>query len=159
MITNVKIRIAIWFSISVIISLYVASCMGGPIPVGAPVANVVPTTPGPAVVRIGWKGGPDTMNPGMSFLTDAYTIFNLVYDTMYELNLDNTFRLSLAESVQTSTDGKTWTYKIHPGIKWQDGQPLTAHDIAFTYNFYHTQADFPYLPAYTQHFAKVAAPF
>ncbi len=95
------------------------------------------------------------MNPGMSFLTDAYTIFNLVYDTMYELNLDNTFRLSLAESVQTSTDGKTWTYKIRPGIKWHDGQPLTAHDIAFTYNFYHTHADFPYLPTYTQHFAKV----
>src|SRR5204862_3078093 len=32
-------------------------------------------------------------------------------------------------------DGKTWTFHIRDDVKWQDGQPLTAADIAFTYNF------------------------
>ena len=27
-----------------------------------------------------------------------------------------------------------WTFKLAPGIKWHDGTPLTAKDVAFTYN-------------------------
>ncbi|GAB4580482.1 MAG: hypothetical protein Fur0022_32230 [Anaerolineales bacterium] len=45
-------------------------------------------------------------------------------------------------------DGLVWTFKIRPNIQWHDGTPLTAHDIAFTYNFYQTHEDFPYLPIY-----------
>lgn len=109
-------------------------------------------------MRIGWKGAPDTLNPPMAFLTDSYTIFNLVYDTMYELALDNSYTPSLAEKVTTAADGKVWTYTIRSGVRWHDGEPLTAHDIAFTYNFYHDHPDFPYLPIYTEHFASVTAP-
>ncbi|MEZ4617478.1 MAG: ABC transporter substrate-binding protein [Caldilineaceae bacterium] len=109
-------------------------------------------------VRIGWKGAPDTLNPGMAFLTDSYTIFNLVYDTMYELEMDNTFRMSLATGVETSADGLIWTYTIRDDATWHDGQPLTARDIAFTYNFYHDHIDFPYLPTYTEHFLNIEAP-
>ena len=28
-----------------------------------------------------------------------------------------------------------WTFHIRSGVKWQDGVPLTAHDVAFTYNY------------------------
>ena len=41
----------------------------------------------------------------------------------------------VAESWESSPDGKTWTFHLHKGIKWQDGQPLTADDVAFTYNY------------------------
>ena len=145
------------FFICVSFTLLIAGCAGNGAP-AAPANAPRPAPQQPAVVRIGWKGAPDTLNPGMSYLSDAYTIFNLVYDTMYELKMDNTFTLSLAESVNTSPDGKIWTYKIRPNIKWHDGVPLTARDIAFTYNFYHTHPEFPYLPTYTEHFAQVAAP-
>lgn len=33
-----------------------------------------------------------------------------------------------------SADGKTWTFKINEGLLFSDGTPLTAHDVAFTYN-------------------------
>jgi peptide/nickel transport system substrate-binding protein len=140
-----------------VVGLFLVACAGSPT-VAKPSTEQASATPQPSLVRIGWKGGPDTLNPGTSFLSYSYTIFNLVYDTMYELGLDNTFRLSLAESVQTSADGKVWTYKIRSGVQWHDGLALTAHDIAFTYNFYHTHTDFPYLPNYTAHFTKVEAP-
>ena len=32
-------------------------------------------------------------------------------------------------------DGKTVTYKLKPGVKWADGQPFTADDVVFTYQF------------------------
>ena len=31
-------------------------------------------------------------------------------------------------------DGKTWTYKLRPNLKWSDGQPLTSADVAYTIN-------------------------
>ena len=112
----------------------------------------------PAVVRIGWAGSPDTLNPGMAILTEAYTIFELVYDSMYELNLDGSFTLSLAESVTTSDDGLVWTYKIRDGIKWHDGETLTAEDIAFTYNLYKDTPEYPYLNGYyTPYFDTIIA--
>jgi peptide/nickel transport system substrate-binding protein len=40
----------------------------------------------------------------------------------------------LAESWQVSDDGLTWTYKIRQGVKWSDGQPVTARDAAYTFN-------------------------
>ena len=43
------------------------------------------------VVKIGWTGGPDSLNPGAAWLAKAYTIFELVYDLMYEVNLDGTY--------------------------------------------------------------------
>ena len=41
----------------------------------------------------------------------------------------------IAESWEQSPDGKTWTFHLHEGITWQDGQPLTADDVVFTYNY------------------------
>ena len=40
----------------------------------------------------------------------------------------------LSDKWETSTDGKTWTYHIRDGMKWSDNQPLTADDVAWTFN-------------------------
>jgi len=34
-----------------------------------------------------------------------------------------------------SPDGKVWTIHMRSGVKFQDGTPLTASDVAFTYNY------------------------
>ncbi len=112
----------------------------------------------PTVARIGWAGSPDTVNPGSAVLTEAYTIFALVYDAMYKLNLDGTFSLGLADSVEHSEDGLVYTYKIHRGIKFHDGLPLTAKDIKFSYELYKTHDDFPYMNSYTAYIESVEAP-
>lgn len=36
-----------------------------------------------------------------------------------------------AESYEVSDDGMTWTFKIRKGLKWTDGQDLTAEDYVF----------------------------
>jgi peptide/nickel transport system substrate-binding protein len=113
---------------------------------------------GPALVRIGWGGSPDTLNPGTAVLSEAYTIFELVYDSMFQLNLDGSYSPELAESFQVSDDGKVWTFKIRQGVKWHDGQDLTAGDIVFSYNFYKANEDFPFLNVYTAYFDSIEAP-
>jgi peptide/nickel transport system substrate-binding protein len=106
---------------------------------------------------MGWKGSPDTLNPGTAQLSEAYTIFELVYDSMYDLQLDGSFTLSLAESVQTSQDGAEWRFTLRPSVTFHDGKPLTAKDVAFSYNFYKANADFPYMNLYTQFFDSIEA--
>ncbi len=111
----------------------------------------------PVVVRIGWAGSPDTLNPGTAVLSEAYTIFELVYDSMYDLQLDGSFTLSLAESATVSDDGLTWTFKIRDGVKFHDGTPLTAEDVVFSYELYRAHEDYPYMNAYTIYFDTIEA--
>jgi len=40
----------------------------------------------------------------------------------------------LAESYQWSADKKSLSLTIRDGVKWNDGQPMTADDVAFTFN-------------------------
>jgi peptide/nickel transport system substrate-binding protein len=111
----------------------------------------------PAVVRVGWGGSPDTLNPGTAVLAEAYTLFELVYDSMYQLQPDGNYTLELADSVDVSDDGLTYTYHIRDGITFHDGEPLTAADVAYSYTLYQTQEDFPFLPVYTEFFDTVEA--
>ncbi len=109
------------------------------------------------VVKVGWNGEPDTLNPGMAVLSESFSIFSLIYDTLYELNLDGTYRLSLAESVDVSEDGRVWTFKIRDAVEFSDGKPVTAEDVAFSFNLYLHSEDFIFLPGYTAYFESVQA--
>lgn len=109
------------------------------------------------VVRIGWAGSPDTLNPGTGLLTESYVIYSLVYDSMYQYQLDGSYTLEAAESVTVSEDGLVYTYTLRDGQKFHDGTPLTAEDVVFSYNLYSVTEDFPYMPGYTAYFESVEA--
>jgi peptide/nickel transport system substrate-binding protein len=126
-------------------------------PLATLTASVPLSTQQPSILRIGRAGGPDTLNPGTAMLSEAYTIFELVYSALYEQKLDGSFVLDLAESVTTSADNLVWTYKIKSSVKFHDGIPLTAKDVAFSYNLYKAHEDFPYMNGYTGKFASVEA--
>jgi len=40
----------------------------------------------------------------------------------------------LAESWETSADGKTYTFHLKQGVKWHDGKDFSAEDVLFTYD-------------------------
>ena len=39
----------------------------------------------------------------------------------------------LADSWSASEDGRAFTLKLHPGVTFSDGQPLTADDVVFSF--------------------------
>ncbi|WP_159623259.1 ABC transporter substrate-binding protein [Ruania rhizosphaerae] len=41
---------------------------------------------------------------------------------------------NVAESVETSDDGTTFTFHLREGMRWSDGEPFTAEDVAFAAN-------------------------
>ena len=46
---------------------------------------------------------------------------------------DNITRPYLAESWEASDDLKTWTFKLHKGIKWSNGDDFGADDVVFNF--------------------------
>ncbi|MFH1485662.1 MAG: ABC transporter substrate-binding protein [Chloroflexota bacterium] len=48
----------------------------------------------------------------------------------------------LAEKWEISPDGKTYTFKFYPGIKWHDGKPFTMDDVKYSLDRMHTPKDF-----------------
>jgi peptide/nickel transport system substrate-binding protein len=105
----------------------------------APVAAASETespAAGTTTFRVGWLLEPDNLNPFIGLLGQDYEIWHLNYDYLVGFDAEDLApRPELAESWAVSEDGKTWTFKIRQGVKWQDGEPLTAKDVAFTYNY------------------------
>src|SRR3954452_22042129 len=67
--------------------------------------------------------------------TPEYEVLALNFDLLENFD-KSTLQAApgVAESWTQSQDGLTWTFNIRAGMTWQDGQPFTANDIAFTYN-------------------------
>lgn len=58
----------------------------------------------------------------------------LVQSTLTKTTEDLEIDKDLAIDYRVSDDGMTWTVKIRDDVKFTDGEPLTAKDVAFTYN-------------------------
>ncbi|HVU11187.1 MAG TPA: ABC transporter substrate-binding protein [Phototrophicaceae bacterium] len=84
-------------------------------------------------LRIGTTLMIDTLNPGNGFY--GYAVRPLWYDTLVSYLGGDQVGPGLAESWSVSPDGKTWTFKIRSGVKFQDGTPLTAVEAAWNINW------------------------
>jgi peptide/nickel transport system substrate-binding protein len=89
----------------------------------------------PVVFTVGMLSDVDSLNPFTGVLAESYEIFQLQYSTLLSTSsADFTPAPGLAESWEESADGKTWTYTLRPDLVWSDGTPLTANDVAYTFN-------------------------
>src|SRR6188472_640850 len=79
--------------------------------------------------------GVDSLNPFLGFQAPSYEMWGLTYDylTGYSMK-DMSPEPDLATKWTTSDDGKTWTFTVRSGVKFSDGVPLTAKDVAYTFN-------------------------
>jgi len=109
------------------------------------------------VLRIGWMTDPDNLNPFIGIETTTQEIITLQYDYLTDFDAAKlTPRPRLAESWVESPDHLQWTFKIRAGAKWQDGVPLTAADVAFTYN-YIIDNEMGLFTGFTEGMKKIAA--
>lgn len=58
----------------------------------------------------------------------------LIQSTLTVTTPDLKIDYDLATGMEVSEDGMTWTVDIRSDVKFTDGEPLTAGDVAFTYN-------------------------
>ena len=91
------------------------------------------------VVRYAISNDLNTLNPIIGGLAYENAIEEAVFSALVKLDDGEHLVADLATVVPSSAnggisaDGRTITYHLRHGVKWQDGQPLTSADVAFTF--------------------------
>ncbi|WP_175438287.1 ABC transporter substrate-binding protein [Fusibacter sp. 3D3] len=86
-----------------------------------------------AILKIGVKQEPDSLNPFAAWEAASSEIFQLTYDALTAFDRDLKVVPGLAESWEVSADQLTWTFHLRKEVKWHDGTPFTSADVKYTY--------------------------
>ncbi len=101
-------------------------------------AATTSTDVGSPLVRVAIHAGEKNLNPFVEPQAQPLThdLTMLVYDTLFwsQSRLDP--EPWLATGAEPSDDFRTWTVTLRDGVNWHDGQPFTAADVAFTFEYF-----------------------
>jgi peptide/nickel transport system substrate-binding protein len=104
---------------------------------GASTITTAQETPDEKVTfTVGMVNDAVTFNPMFMIETPEYSTADLLYDKYLgweREDFDTTG--NLATDWEQSSDGLTWTFTVRDDATWHDGEPLTAGDIAYTFNW------------------------
>lgn len=79
--------------------------------------------------------GPKTFNPWASTDATSSTLGGMLYSGLMTTDAYTGEPIPyLAKDVKLADDKMTYTVTLRKGLKWSDGQPLTAKDVVFTWN-------------------------
>ncbi|MEZ5841469.1 MAG: extracellular solute-binding protein [Hyphomicrobiales bacterium] len=114
---------------------------------------VNPDAPKGGIARFSDTGTFDSLNFVIPKGTTPLGI-GLIYDTLMTSSLDeaSTMYGLLAESVRHPDDYSSATFRLRPDARWQDGQPVTAEDVVWSFEV--LTANNPQQAFYYQHVTK-----
>ncbi|MBF7084021.1 peptide ABC transporter substrate-binding protein [Desulfallas sp. Bu1-1] len=91
---------------------------------------------------------PETLEPAMQIGAPEGTVLMALMEGLYRYNADRKLVPGAAEKVDISPDGKKYIFTIRKGMKWTNGDPVTAHDFEYAWKYLldkNTAADYAYL--------------
>lgn len=65
----------------------------------------------------------------------GWNLLGLVWDTLLVLDASNEPQPLLAADWSIDEAGTTWTFALRDDVTWHDGEPFTAADVAFTFDY------------------------
>jgi peptide/nickel transport system substrate-binding protein len=106
-----------------------------PAPTAAPAPTAVPKPAGPSgsLVYVS-LAEPSRLNPIVAPDVQTKAILTAIFDSLVRVNDKMELEPELAASVDVAPDGKTYSFKLRPGVKWHDGRDLTSADVKFTFD-------------------------
>ncbi len=86
---------------------------------------------------IHWGISHDWVNPSIAVSgQSAQFVLYLFHDSLLKPMPDGTYTPCLAESWTISPDYKVYEFKLRKGVKFHNGDPMTAEDVVFTFEKY-----------------------
>jgi len=102
-------------------------------------ASVLVLAGPPRPIRLSLNGL-GTLNPLLIFTDDQYLALDLVFDRLVTLDARGNFQPGILERWTLSPDLKEAIMEVRKGLLWQDGRPLDAEDVHFTWKLMRTPA-------------------
>ena len=117
----------------VLILAVAAIAIGGPALAPKPGSSSAPASLGASVpYREGVLSRPTSVSPLAARTQADRDLVALVFEGLVERTADGRPKAGLAQSWTSSETGDSWTFELMPDRRWQDGEPLTADDVAYT---------------------------
>lgn len=116
-----------------------ALCAGAALSLGlaAPAALAQkegPPVKGGTVIAALDPGAISSFNTHLTSLTSMLFMADVWADGLMTYDRTGKRLPRLATEWKVSPDGKVYTFKLRPNVKWSDGQPFTSADVLFTLN-------------------------
>lgn len=108
-----------------------ALCLSATPPVES--ASVKPKAGG--TLNMGIYRDLELMNPLVATRSIDEDLRTLMFEPLLALDAKDRVRPHLADSWEISKDGKTYTLKLRKGVKFHDGQEMTAEDVKFSADY------------------------
>jgi peptide/nickel transport system substrate-binding protein len=86
------------------------------------------------VLKMAFSADPAGFDPAMGPSGMSHVVIEQVYSTLMSLDPDANPHPDLAERFEMSEDGLTYTFYLHQGVKFHNGDELTAEDVKFTFD-------------------------
>lgn len=100
---------------------------------------------GTKVLRLGYGAEVQTLDPIKTVFGPDIVSQGMMFARLMKANIDRSeVGPGLAEKWEISEDGKIYTFTLRDGLKFSDGSPLTADDVAFSFNRMRFQKDTAY---------------
>lgn len=101
----------------------------------------------------------EAWDPVIATLGDSNPLVPQIFEWTITPNAKGELVAGLAESWSLSADGKTWTYKIRKGIKFHNGDEMTAEDVKFSVERYmKPESKNPWAPMYRKTIDRIEIP-
>jgi peptide/nickel transport system substrate-binding protein len=107
----------------------------------APVAAATSERGAGDTLRLIYFQAPTILNPHLSAGTKDLSASRIVYEPLASFDKDGNLVPFLAAEIPSlengglAADGTSVTWKLKHGVKWADGEPFTASDVLFTYEY------------------------
>ncbi len=85
-------------------------------------------------IVVGLSADITTFEPGMISSRDNANIARHIFSGLFSLGADGEHIPSLAHTLEITEDGTGYIYTLEEGLTCHDGEPLTADDVAYTFN-------------------------
>ncbi len=146
-------------------ALAIGACQQAPATPGTPTAGTTPatattpaattpatgTTPGAATPVAAakptgtLKAGIASPPRSLDIMTDwSGTVgmgVNVLADPLVEITYDGKLEPALATEWSVAPDNRTWTFRLRPGVRFSNGDPMTAEDVKFSIDTYTRTAE------------------
>jgi peptide/nickel transport system substrate-binding protein len=130
-------------------------------PQATPTPPVTTPTPEPDVLstddtlRLLYWEAPSLLNPHLSFGIKDWEVSRIVYEPLASFDEEENLIPFLAVEIPSlengglAEDGRSVTWKLKENVRWADGEPFTARDVLFTYEFVtNPEVESPSAPTY-----------